>query len=105
MAITVVIAMMATAPCRGRSKTQMMLLLSPDQAAAMSAALLRVVTGNRAPVARSGPIAAYVAQAPEGAEGRFDDLSAPGTALILTDRAGAYWPQALPGSAPAWHTP
>ena len=47
--------------------------------------------------ARSAPIAAYVAYAPEGAESGFDDLLAPGTALILADGVGNHWPAGVEG--------
>jgi rSAM/selenodomain-associated transferase 1 len=79
------IAVMAKAPQPGRSKTRLTPRLSPDQAAGLSAAFLRDITGNIAAAARTQPIDRFIAYAPAGAEALFDGLLAAGTGLILAD--------------------
>ena len=79
------IAVMAKAPQPGRCKTRLLPRLSPFDAAALSAAFLRDVTGNLQEAALSASIAAYVAYAPDGTASLFDGMLAPGTALILAD--------------------
>jgi len=59
--------------------------VSPTEAAALSAAFLRDVTGNVQAAARSVPIAAFVAYAPAGCAALFDGMLAPGTRLLLAD--------------------
>ncbi len=81
------IAVMAKAPQPGRSKTRLVPPLTPDQAAALSAAFLRDITENIAAAARIAPIDGYVAYAPAGLEALFDGHLAAGTRLILADGA------------------
>jgi rSAM/selenodomain-associated transferase 1 len=76
---------MAKAPQAGRSKTRLCPPLLPEQAAALSAAFLRDVTGNMAEAARLAPIVPYAAYAPLGAEALLQQHLAPGTALLLAD--------------------
>lgn len=79
------IGVMAKAPRPGFSKTRLCPPLRPEQAAALSAAFLRDITENIAAAATEGPIAGYVAYAPEGAEALFDGHLAAGTGLLLAD--------------------
>ncbi len=81
---------MAKAPQSGRSKTRLCPPLTPDQAAALSAAFLRDTTENIAAASRHAPIVACAAYAPAGAEALIAAHLAPGTGLVLAD-----------GSAPA----
>jgi rSAM/selenodomain-associated transferase 1 len=83
------IAIMAKAPRAGRCKTRLVPALSPEQAAGLSRAFLRDITGNLALAARHAAIAPYVAYAPAGEQHLFDGLLAPGTRLVLADGAGA----------------
>jgi len=83
--MTVGIAVMAKAPCAGRSKTRLLPLLSAEQAAHLSAAFLRDVTINVATAAAGGTIVPYVAYAPAGAEAAFDGMLPTGTGLLLAD--------------------
>ncbi len=59
--------------------------LSPAQAAALSAAFLRDVTGNVQAASSDGSVAGFVAYAPAGAAALFDGMLAPGTGLLLAD--------------------
>ncbi len=79
------IAVMAKVPQAGRSKTRLTSVLTPEQAARLSAAFLRDVTENIAAAARLAPIIGYVAYAPAGLEALFDGHLAAGTRLILAD--------------------
>ena len=79
------IAVMAKAPSPGRSKTRLVPPLSPEGAAAISAAFLRDITENLALAARSAPIQGCIAFAPAGMEAAFDGLVAAGTRLLLAD--------------------
>ncbi len=79
------IGVMAKAPQAGRSKTRLCPPLSPEQAAALSAAFLRDTTDNIAAAARRASIAAYAAYAPAGSEALVAGHVAPGTALLLAD--------------------
>jgi rSAM/selenodomain-associated transferase 1 len=79
------IAVMAKAPVPGRCKTRLMPRLSPAQAAALSAAFLRDVTGNVQAASSDGSVAGFVAYAPAGAAALFDGMLAPGTGLLLAD--------------------
>jgi len=79
------IAIMAKAPQPGRSKTRLIPRVSPRQAAALSAAFLRDVSGNVAAAARDAPIKGFVAYAPAGGADLFDGMLAPGTGLLLAD--------------------
>ena len=79
------IAIMAKAPLAGRSKTRLLPVLRPDQAAALSAAFLRDMTENLRAAGASVPMAPYVAYAPAGQEDLFEGILAPGTSLILAD--------------------
>ena len=76
---------MAKAPQPGRCKTRLLTRLSPSEAAALSTAFLRDITGNLQEAALAAPIVPYVAYAPEGAASLFDGVLAPGTVLILAD--------------------
>jgi hypothetical protein len=63
-------------------------MLSAEQAADLSAAFLRDVTGNlreAGNLAADARIVPYVAYAPEGSAGLFDGMLAPGTSLLLAD--------------------
>jgi rSAM/selenodomain-associated transferase 1 len=84
-ASTCAIAVMAKAPQAGRSKTRLVPPLTPEQAAALSAAFLRDITENIAAAGRFAPIHGYVAYAPHGLEALFDGHLATGTRLVLAD--------------------
>lgn len=79
------IAVMAKAPRAGQSKTRLSPPLTPQQAAALSAAFLRDTTENIRLAARTASIAGYVAYAPNGAAHLFDGHLAAGTGLVLAD--------------------
>jgi len=80
---TCAIAVMAKAPRPGRCKTRLSPPLSPDQAAALSAAFLRDITEN---IARARDnIYGCIAYAPAGLESLFDGHLAAGTGLVLAD--------------------
>jgi rSAM/selenodomain-associated transferase 1 len=81
------IAVMAKAPAAGRSKTRLTPPLTPEQAAALSAAFLRDITQALARAARDRPIDPWVAYAPAGLAGAFDGIIADGTELLLADGA------------------
>lgn len=76
---------MAKAPQSGRSKTRLCPPLTPDQAAALSAAFLRDTTENIAAASGHAPIVACAAYAPAGAEALIAAHLAPGTGLVLAD--------------------
>ncbi|WP_342110087.1 DUF2064 domain-containing protein [Methylobacterium sp. SI9] len=82
---TCAIGVMAKAPRSGRSKTRLCPPLTPDDAALLSAAFLRDTTANILEAARSAPIAAYAAYAPQGAETLVVPHLASGTHLVLAD--------------------
>ncbi len=82
------IAVMAKAPRPGFSKTRLVPPLTPEQAAAMSAAFLRDTTENIALAARTAPIRGFVAYAPAGFELMFAGHLADATTLLLADGAG-----------------
>lgn len=82
---TCAMAVMAKAPRSGLSKTRLCPPLSPDQAAALSAAFLRDTTDNLFAAARSAPVVPYAAYAPVGSEEIVIPHLAPGTALVLAD--------------------
>jgi rSAM/selenodomain-associated transferase 1 len=84
-AATCAIAVMAKAPQPGRSKTRLVPPLTPEQAAALSAAFLRDITENIATAGRTVPIHGYIAYAPQGLEALFDGHIAAGTRLVLAD--------------------
>jgi len=86
--MSVGIAVMAKVPCAGRSKTRLVPMLSPGEAAAMSGAFLRDITGNLARVAMDGAVVPYVAYAPAGAAEAVREYLAPGTGLLLADGSG-----------------
>ncbi len=79
------IAVMAKAPQAGRSKTRLSPPLTPQQAAALSAAFLQDATKNVHLAAQTASIAGYVAYAPDGAAHLFDGHLAAGTGLVLAD--------------------
>jgi rSAM/selenodomain-associated transferase 1 len=81
------IAVMAKVPTPGRSKTRLIPRVSPVQAADLSAAFLRDVTGNVRAADCNGSVAGFVAYAPAGAAALFDGMLAPGTGLLLADGA------------------
>jgi rSAM/selenodomain-associated transferase 1 len=83
--MTCAIAIMAKAPLAGRSKTRLLPVLRPDQAAALSAAFLRDMTENLREAGADVPIVPYVAYAPAGQEDLFEGILAPGTGLVLAD--------------------
>jgi rSAM/selenodomain-associated transferase 1 len=76
---------MAKAPQAGRSKTRLCPPLTPEQAAAMSAAFLRDTTENMGLAARQAAIAPYAAYAPLGTEALLRTCLAEDTALLLAD--------------------
>lgn len=82
------IGIMAKAPRAGYSKTRLCPPLSPDQAAVLSAAFLRDVSGHVAEAAQAAPIAGYAAYAPAGSEALLAPHLAAGTDLLLADGAG-----------------
>ena len=79
------VGVMAKAPQAGRSKTRLCPPLTPEQAAAMSAAFLRDTTENMAAAARQSPIFPYAAYAPLGTESLLRACLAEGTELLLAD--------------------
>ncbi len=81
------IAVMAKAPAPGRSKTRLTPPLTPEQAAALSAAFLRDITQGIARAAMDRPIVPWVAYAPAGQARAFDGILADGTRLLLADGA------------------
>jgi rSAM/selenodomain-associated transferase 1 len=83
------IAIMAKAPLAGRSKTRLLPVLRPDQAAALSAAFLRDMTENLREAGAAVSISPYVAYAPAGQEDLFEGILAPGTQLVLADGSPA----------------
>ncbi|MBW4024217.1 MAG: glycosyltransferase [Proteobacteria bacterium] len=85
MTPTCAIGVMAKAPQAGRSKTRLCPPLTPEQAAAMSAAFLRDTTENMAAAARRAPVRSYAAYAPAGTEALLRECLAPETALLLAD--------------------
>jgi rSAM/selenodomain-associated transferase 1 len=78
-------AVMAKAPQPGRAKTRLCPPLQPAQAADLSAAFLRDITGNIALASRAAPIEGYVTYAPAGDEGWFAGHLAQGIGLVLAD--------------------
>ena len=82
---TCAVGVMAKAPQAGRSKTRLCPPLTPEQAAAMSAAFLRDTTENMAAATRNAPITAYAAYAPVGTETLLRACLAEGTELLLAD--------------------
>jgi rSAM/selenodomain-associated transferase 1 len=81
------IAVMAKAPRPGKCKTRLMPRLSAEQAAGLSAAFLRDITGNIVAAACAERIDGFIAYAPAGSEILFDGHFAAGTRLILADGA------------------
>lgn len=79
------IGVMAKAPRAGFSKTRLCPPLTPNQAAALSAAFLRDISENIAKAARAASITGYIAYAPVGQEALFDGHLAHGTGLLLAD--------------------
>ena len=79
------IGVMAKAPRSGLSKTRLCPPLQSDQAAALSAAFLRDMTGKIAAAARSTPIRPFIAHAEMGTEHLFEGLLPPGTGFVLAD--------------------
>ena len=86
------IGVMAKAPRAGFSKTRLCPPLRPEQAAELSVAFLRDITGNIALAARQKSITGYVAYAPAGQEALFDGHLAAGTGLLLADGSVAVPP-------------
>ncbi len=78
-------AVMAKAPQPGRSKTRLIPALTPEQAAALSAAFLRDITENIQAAADGANIHGWAAYAPAGAEPLFTGVLASGTKLLLAD--------------------
>ncbi|HEX4259496.1 MAG TPA: TIGR04282 family arsenosugar biosynthesis glycosyltransferase [Acetobacteraceae bacterium] len=81
------IAVMAKAPVSGRAKTRLVPPLSPDCAAALSAAFLRDVGANLSLAAQTAPIRPGFAYAPAGAEAALRPLLPDGGFLVLADGA------------------
>jgi len=82
---TVAVGVMTKAPEAGRSKTRLCPPLTPEQAAALSAAFLRDTTDSMAAAARRAPIVGYAAYAPIGSEALLGRHLAPGTVLLPAD--------------------
>ena len=76
---------MAKAPRPGFCKTRLVPPLTPSQAASLSAAFLRDITGNLQTAAQTMPIVPYVAFAPAGTAPLFNGNLAAGTHLVLAD--------------------
>ena len=91
------IAVMAKAPQAGRSKTRLCPPLRAGQAAALSAAFLRDMTGKIALAARAAPVQGFVAHAEAGSEPLFEGLLAAGTGFILADGATQAVPAGVTG--------
>jgi uncharacterized protein len=92
------IAVMAKSPRSAAVKTRLVPPLTPQAAAALSAAFLRDTTENIAQAARdigiqAGAIKGYVAYAPAGMEAEFGGMLAAGTRLVLADGTGASEPR------------
>ncbi len=85
---TCAIAVMGKAPRAGRSKTRLVPTVSPEQAAALSAAFLRDTTENLALAGRQAAIRPFVAYAPSGLEPLLTPHLASGTGLVLADGTG-----------------
>jgi rSAM/selenodomain-associated transferase 1 len=83
---------MAKTPQPGRSKTRLCPPLRPEEAAALSAAFLRDMTGTIHTAAQHAAIDAYVAFCPAGSEAGLRPHLAPGTGLLLADGAGIVEP-------------
>ncbi|HKM63020.1 MAG TPA: TIGR04282 family arsenosugar biosynthesis glycosyltransferase [Acidisphaera sp.] len=79
---------MAKAPVPGRSKTRLVPPLTPEAAAALSAAFLRDVTENIVLAADEAPLDPWVAYAPAGSEDGFAGIVAEGTQFVLADGSG-----------------
>ena len=79
------IGVMAKTPRPGFSKTRLCPPLSPEQAAALSAAFLRDTTTNIARAGLSVPVAGYAAYAPSGTEEALVSHVAKGTVCVLAD--------------------
>jgi rSAM/selenodomain-associated transferase 1 len=86
------VAVMAKAPIPGRVKTRLAPPLTPEMAAALSAAFLRDITENIALATREIPMHGYVAYAPAGCEAMFDGMLACRTRFVLADGAGVTAP-------------
>lgn len=86
------IAVMAKAPRAGAVKTRLVPPLTPEMAAALSAAFLRDMTENIALAARSAAICGYVAYAPAGSQSLFHGMLAEHTGLVLADGAAVSTP-------------
>jgi uncharacterized protein len=84
----IAIAVMAKAPAPGRSKTRLVPPLTPEAAAALSAAFLRDVTENIVCAAEEVPVDPWVAYAPAGSEPGFAGIVAEGTQFVLADGTG-----------------
>ncbi len=78
-------AVVAKAPQGGQSKTRLSAPLTPQQAAALSAAFLRDATETIRLAAQTASIAGHVADAPDGSAHLFDGHLAAGTRLVLAD--------------------
>jgi uncharacterized protein len=87
------IAVMAKSPRPGQVKTRLVPPLTPDAASALSAGFLRDITENIALAARGGDITGYVAYAPDGGEGAFAGMLAPGTRFVLADGSSVSAPR------------
>ncbi len=81
------IGVMAKTPRPGHSKTRLCPPLSPEQAAAMSAAFLRDTMENLRAASRVAPVTGYAAYAPLGAEALLRPHLPPDTMCVLADGA------------------
>lgn len=82
---TCAIGVMAKVPRPGYSKTRLSPPLSPEEAAALSAAFLHDTTTNIARAGRSTPIVSYAAYAPSGTEAALLPHLTQGTVCVLAD--------------------
>jgi len=76
------VAVMAKAPRVGEVKTRLVPPLSPEQAAALSAAFIRDIAENILAAAESAPIHGYVAYSPPGSEAAFAGVLPDGIRLL-----------------------
>ena len=79
------IGVMAKTPRPGHSKTRLCPPLTPDQAAAMSAAFLRDTMDNLLTASRLAPVVGYAAYTPLGAEALLRPHLPPDTRCVLAD--------------------
>lgn len=82
------IAVMAKAPRVGEVKTRLSPPLSPEQAAALSAAFIQDIAGNILAAARSAAVEGYIAYSPPGSEPAFAGMLPAGIRLLPPRQTG-----------------